>query len=125
MSDAPEAVAAPLDDHQAPAIDPPPAPADATPDPPLALERAIDACVLANPGLKSRLGAGHPPHTATTGEALQHYGLEGPAGEEGPALRFYLWLRWREVEILREAREAYWGPLRAPARATPAAQDAS
>ncbi len=96
-----------LDDHQpvaprgAPVIDEP-APGLPT-EAVLALERAVDRCVMANHALEEMLGRHPPPHTAATPVALTHY---------GPGQQFELWLAWRGIVRLREAFDTWLAETR-------------
>jgi hypothetical protein len=102
-----------LDDHHArlfvPRADPP--------DPAAllrALECAIDVLVLANHALAVHLGPDCPPATVSAPIGMAHYWVDArPATEGMPAIEghagpeFGIWLRWRAVENLDAAWQAW------------------
>ncbi|MEJ0015690.1 MAG: hypothetical protein WDN25_03840 [Acetobacteraceae bacterium] len=63
--------------------------------PPAELRRAIDDCLIGGNHLSSLLGADAPPASASTAEAISHYGPESPT--------FQLWMTWRAIARLRQA----------------------
>jgi hypothetical protein len=71
----------------------------------LKLGHAVDAVLVARGGLEEALGADRPPHTATTAEALAHYG-------GAPCLAVSLWLIWRPIARL----ELVWDDILAETR---------
>lgn len=73
---------------------------------PTAVKAAVDACLIGGNHLAALIGKPHPPATATTAEALAHYGDPGPA--------FQTWCAWRGIMALRDAWDAWTAEVDPP-----------